>query len=50
MNETEQLWCDLLNEWHDNTSNVGEPEISLENQAKYLAKKYPVNILSLIHI
>jgi len=44
MNENEQLWCDLLHEWHDNTSGVGEPAISLENQAKYLAKKNPIKV------
>ena len=44
MNETEQLWCDLLHEWHDNTNGVSEPEMSLENQAKYLSKKYPIKI------
>ena len=49
MNETEQLWFDLLNEWHDNTNGVGTPEISLENQAKYLAKKHPISIQKIVN-
>ena len=47
MDQNYELWLELIQLWDNDSSSEQEPALSLNDQAKYLAKKHPITITNL---